>query len=290
MTRKSNFKARVAFSFALASITFFALSCSRNTNFIVETDSDVVSVDANVGSSAADVQSSAEVPQTVSEEPSDFDLEALYNVSEEIELFNGQDLVGWTDENGAEPKGWIVKDGALCLTDPQNGGDLITANVYDNYIFSFEWRFGLDCNSGVKYKIEQPNGKGWIGLEYQIQDDAHVEDGKIEDRKIASLFDVLPASPSSKADAYPAPAEVAPSGEFRSGKIVVAGNHIEHWIDGEKVLSFNVGSAKWNAAKADSKFKNQKNFGLVVSSPILLQCHGYPVEFRNLKLQKLTGK
>ena len=143
---------------------------------------------------------------------------------------------------------------------------------------------------GVKYKIEQPNGKGWIGLEYQIQDDAHVEDGKIEDRKIASLFDVLPASPSSKADAYPAPAEVAPSGEFRSGTIVVAGNHIEHWIDGEKVLSFNVGSDKWNAAKADSKFKNQKNFGLVVSSPILLQCHGYPVEFRNLKLQKLTGK
>lgn len=127
-------------------------------------------------------------------------------------------------------------------------------------------------------------------MEYQIQDDAHVEDGKVNNRKIASLFDVFPAKESSQASNYPPPLTREPNGDFRQGKIVVFGNNVEHWIDGEKVLEFTIGSNEWNGAKSQSKFKNQKNFGLIATSPILLQAHGYPIDFRSIRIQTLTSK
>ena len=217
-------------------------------------------------------------------------LESDYLASEPQALFNGKDLSGWVNETGGEPKGWTVESGLLRLVDPQNGGDIITDKSFINYILTFEWRFGTACNSGVKYKIEQPNGKGWIGLEYQIQDDANVPDGKIANRTIASLFDVFPARPSSKAERFPTPNTAEPSGDFRTGKIVVADNRVEHWIDGERVLAFTIDSNEWNAAKAKSKFKNQKTFGLVSESPILLQAHGSPIDFKSVTIQTLTRK
>ncbi|MGI6401343.1 MAG: 3-keto-disaccharide hydrolase [Thermoguttaceae bacterium] len=275
-----------AFLIVAALATVSSVSCKRDSNVVIIEDptTSAVAIQTEPATTANEESQSA-VDTGV-----DFVLENLYDVSETIDLFNGQNLDGWTNETGGEPEGWIVKNEALCLVDPDNGGDIITKDVFDNYVFSFEWRFGLECNSGVKYKIEQPNGKGWVGLEYQVQDDAHVEDGKIDNRKIASLFDVLAAKESTRASEYPAPTEAAPSGKFRGGKIVVAGLHVEHWLDDECVLAFEIGSDEWSAAKAKSKFRNQKNFGLVESSPLLLQCHGYPVEFRNLKLQKLTPK
>lgn len=223
-------------------------------------------------------------------ESSDADLESLAIISSPRELFNGKDLTGWVNETGGDPQGWIVESGLLRLYDPANGKDLLTKDVFTNYILTFEWRFGKECNSGIKYKIEQPNQRGWVGLEYQIQDDANVEDGKIANRKIASLFDVLSAKESTKNSSFPVPKSKEPSGEFRQGKIVVLGNRVEHWIDGEKVLSFAIGNEEWNAAKTQSKFKNQKNFGTVVTSPILLQAHGYPIDFKSVTIQNLVPK
>ena len=205
-------------------------------------------------------------------------------------LFNGENLDGWTNETGGAPgSGWRVEDGLLRMVDPANGGDLLTKERFANYVFSFEWRFGRACNSGVKYKIEQPNGKGWVGLEYQIQDDANVEDGKIAKRRVASLFDVFPAAETKSAASFPAPTDDAPSGEFRKGKIVVFENSVEHWLDGERVLAFTVGDDAWAAAKAESKYKKQATFGTAASSPILLQEHDYPIDFRNVEIQELKA-
>ncbi|MBQ8286866.1 MAG: DUF1080 domain-containing protein [Thermoguttaceae bacterium] len=205
-------------------------------------------------------------------------------------LFNGENLDGWTNETGGAPgSGWQVADGLLRMVDPANGGDLLTKERFANYVFSFEWRFGRACNSGVKYKIEQPNGKGWVGLEYQIQDDANVEDGKNAKRRVASLFDVFPASETKSAASFPAPTDDAPSGEFRKGKIVVFENSVEHWLDGERVLAFTVGDDAWAAAKAESKYKKQATFGTAASSPILLQEHDYPIDFRNVEIQELKA-
>lgn len=205
-------------------------------------------------------------------------------------LFNGENLDGWTNETGGAPgSGWRVEDGLLRMVDPQNGGDLLTKERFTNYVFSFEWRFGRACNSGVKYKIEQPNGKGWVGLEYQIQDDANVEDGKIAKRRVASLFDVFPASETKSAASFPAPTDDAPTGEFRKGRIVVFENAVEHWLDDERVLAFNVGDDAWTAAKAESKYKKQATFGTAASSPILLQEHDFPIDFRNVEIQELKA-
>ncbi len=173
------------------------------------------------------------------------------------------------------------------LTAPEGSGDLFTRDSFKNYVFEFEFRFGKECNSGVKYKLARPNGKGWLGLEYQVQDDANVADGQIANRKIASVFDVLPATELKNVPA--APTEAAPTGDFRSGKIVVCGRNVEHWLDGERVLAFEIGSETWNAGKANGKFKNQKTFGEVESSPILLQCHGYPVDYRNVKIREILA-
>lgn len=278
---------RVKNSFFLPVFFLFtasALSCRNDERVVIEADADVTDRVVNYAETRRQFDSDS---STVA---MNANLDSSFAISESLELFNGQDLDGWTDETGSAPKGWTVKNGVLCLTDPQNGGDLLTRDAFDNFVFSFEWRFGLGCNSGVKYKIERPNEKGWLGLEYQIQDDANVEDGKIPKRRIASLFDMFEAETSSKASDYPSPTEKSPSGNFRSGKIVVKGNRVEHWIDGECVLTFEIGSDEWNEAKDNSKFKNQKKFGLVESSPLLLQCHGHPIEFRNLRLLKLEKR
>ena len=117
-----------------------------------------------------------------------------------------------------------------------------------------------------------------------------MEDGKVENRKLASLFDILPARASSQSSQYPAPSQKEPSGEFRRGKILVVGNHVEHWLDDECVLSFEVGSSEWNEAKGTSKFKKIEDYGKTEQAPILLQSHGYPVDFRNLTIQEITPK
>ena len=284
----------------LTSLSTLSASCSKRSDIVVVNPS--LTQESTQSQSTQDPildylsrHANAPMPQnfpkaTTTSSSQGETIEPSYVASEPRNLFNGVDLKGWNNETGGSPKGWTVESGLLRLSDPENGGDLLSNESFTDFILTFEWRFGLECNSGIKYKIEQPNGKGWIGLEYQIQDDAHVADGKIDNRKIASLFDVFPAKESSKISDFPVPSEKEPNGEFRQGKIVVVGNKVEHWIDGEKVLTFTIDSEEWNIAKSQSKFKNQKNFGLVGSSPILLQAHGYPIDFKSVTIQTLTPK
>lgn len=264
-----------------------SLSCSSNINIVLEPDADATTTVATKETTYAQMAKKGAMEEACNSSPSEWKLKSHYKVTDQVDLFDGVTLNGWKAASGNVPQGWIVEKGLLRLVAPENGDDLITIDSYDAFICSFEWRFGRSCNSGIKYKIERQNDQAWVGLEYQIQDDANVDDGKIDDRKIASLFDVLPAMKSSKVDDFPPPTSDAPSGSFRRGQIIVAGSHIEHWIDDECVLSFEIGSDEWNEAKKSSKFKNQNNFGLIESSPILLQCHGYPIDFRNITLKKL---
>lgn len=289
-------------------LTLLNISCStRDTTTFIPSDSDEEST-IQFSKKKGDVLSYLDSHQNLDLSPStsvfsksnnssnlskkyeEEDLETRYKASEVINLFNGKDLTGWVNESGASPQGWAVQDGLLRLVDPHGGRDLLTKESFSNYILTFEWRFGKECNSGIKYKIEQPNQRGWIGLEYQIQDDLNVDDGRIANRKIASLFDMLAAKESSQNSKYPAPITNEPSGDFRQGKIVVFENQVEHWLDGEKVLAFSIGTNEWEAAKKQSKYKTQKNFGLVSSSPILLQAHGYPIDFKSVTIQILSDK
>ena len=275
----------------LNAVLLSAVSCSRTPDYVLEPN---ISPNlSNPSSSVSDEPTPTLQTLTASDEKTSSSiLETLkenFTIFEPVDLLNGNSLENWRSLSGEEPNGWILENDILRLTNPQNGNDLVTKSSFSNFIFSFEWRIGLECNSGVKYKLT-PHKESWVGLEYHIQDDAHVEDGKIENRKLASLFDILPARASSQSSQYPAPSQKEPLGEFRRGKILVVGNHVEHWLDDECVLLFEVGSPEWNEAKGKSKFKKIENYGKTEQAPILLQSHGYPVDFRNLTIQEITPK
>ncbi|MCL2349768.1 MAG: DUF1080 domain-containing protein [Planctomycetaceae bacterium] len=202
-----------------------------------------------------------------------------YQIGGEIKLFNGKNLDNWVFKDGKPvTAGWVVEDGGLVLKKPGTG-DIFTKDHYENYILEFDWSNGEKCNSGVKYKMFKSGGNNWLGLEYQIQDDPHVADGKVPKLTTAGLFDVF--APTGEA-------KLKPLGEINQGKIVVCGDHVEHWLNGASVLTFEIGSDNWKEHKAGSKFKNDAQYGLVNAGPIMLQDHGFPVRFSRVVLRPLT--
>ncbi len=205
-------------------------------------------------------------------------------------LFDGQTLDGWRGfHKDKVPAGWAVEDGCIKKLQAegelgQAGGDLITVDQFDNFEFSIEWKLSKGGNSGIKYLVSEslpPTGKSGVSFEYQVLDDESHPDAKAGiagNRTVASLYDLIPASKDKK---------VNPVGEFNQTRIVVKGNHIEHWLNGVKVLEFERGSEKLKQHIAASKFKTTKGFGETAKGHLLLQDHGDAVWYRNIKIRAL---
>lgn len=201
-----------------------------------------------------------------------------------IPLFDGHSLEGWRRYGKADAAGtrWIVEDGMLTLPerDPASkagSGDLITKETFDRFELVWEWKVSPGGNSGVKYYVVEDQ-KSAIGHEYQIIDDQRHADAKIgAERQTASLYDVLP--PSSPA--------MKPAGEFNTSRIVANGRTVEHYLNGERVLTYELGSPALKAAIADSKFKDVARFGTLQNGHILLQDHGDRVWYRNIRVRRL---
>lgn len=193
-----------------------------------------------------------------------------------VPLFNGVDLTGWTNVKGDAPgDGWKVVDGAIFRE--KGSGDLYVDGKFENFILEFEFKISEKGNSGVKYRSWNADGFG-LGCEYQVYDD--INDEKNPPRyQTASLYDVVPPREGTaklKMD------------EYNRAKIVVAGNHIEHYLNGELTVSITVGSREWKELVAKSKFKDTKEFGTTKIGRILLQDHGNQVWFKNIRVTKLT--
>ncbi|WP_445192284.1 3-keto-disaccharide hydrolase [Sphingomonas sp. Tas61C01] len=200
-------------------------------------------------------------------------------------LWDGRTGAGWRSaKGGAFPtKGWSIANGALSVTG--GGGDIVTATPYRNFELSVDFRIAEGANSGIKYRIA-PDGSG-IGLEYQLLDDARHPDAKMGrdgNRTLASLYDLIPAS--NLLDPASPGKRINPPGEWNRAVIVVRGNHVEHWLNGFKMVAFERGSPAFRAAVSQSKFANVAGFGEWPESPILLQDHGDHVDFRSIKLRK----
>jgi hypothetical protein len=194
-------------------------------------------------------------------------------------LFDGTTTNGWhTFKKQSFPeKGWVVEDGWLhCLA--KGGGDLISEAEYDDFELLWDWKLAPSGNSGVKYFVLESRNQV-LGHEYQMLDDERQPGVKKGNRKqfTAAFYDVLP----------PGPTQVKPPGEINSSRILVKGNHVEHWLNGEKVLEYECGSDVVKAAVAASKFKNVAGFGDKVKAHLLLQDHQSEVWFRNVKLREL---
>jgi hypothetical protein len=204
-------------------------------------------------------------------------------------LFNGKapiGLRGLTKANAFQ-SGWTVDKGALVLTKEiktdgkVTGGDLMATVAYDDFEFSFEWKIQVSGDTGVMYFARGAMGMKPQGLEYQIIDDVHNPDGLKGGpiKQTGALYGILPAP--ALADKTVHPAE-----QWNEGRILVQGQHVEHWLNGSKVLEFNLGPELIKAATA-AKSKLPAGFERKVKSAVVLLDQGEGVAFRNLKIRPL---
>jgi Domain of Unknown Function (DUF1080) len=197
-------------------------------------------------------------------------------------LFDGVSTKGWRGLGKTDfPKqGWRVEEGELQLVKENGktgGGNIITEDLYSDFELTCEWKISPGGNSGIKYNL--PNPAKDVGCEYQVLDDGKNHDATLHEgtRTAASLYDVIAPSADKK---------INPVGEWNQTRIVVQGNHVEHWLNGVKVVAFDFGSDDLKAKIAESKFKTVAGWGVKTKSPILLQDHGDAVSFRNMKIKE----
>lgn len=205
-------------------------------------------------------------------------------------LFNGKDTNGWRGAKLDEfpQKGWKVENGVLKVlasggAESTNGGDIVTKRPYKNFILKVDFKITKGANSGIKYFVDTNLNKGAgsaIGCEFQILDDTRHPDAKLGvkgNRTLGSLYDLIPA-PEDKPFVFD---------EFNTAMVIVEDNHVEHWLNGVKLLKYDRNSQQWNALVAYSKYKNWPNFGNPSEGLILLQDHGDEVWFKNIKILEL---
>jgi hypothetical protein len=198
-------------------------------------------------------------------------------------LFDGKTIDKWRGYQQKDMTGarWTVEpDGCLSLPpakDEKGIRDIVTLKPYGDFELAFDWKIAPGGNSGVKYLVSEDHSSA-VGHEYQTIDDDKHPDAKVKDNhKTGSFYDVLPA-PTAKPKAI---------GEINQSRILVKGNHVEHWLNGSKVLSYELDSDDLRKAIAASKFKKVPGFDKAKRGYLLLQDHGDAVCFRNIKVRDL---
>ena len=180
----------------------------------------------------------------------------------------------WQSGNaGKVNEAWSLKEGVLHLdkTGKKRAGNLLTKKDYFDFELRFEWKISKGGNSGVKYRTTK-----LLGFEFQVIDDASRAASK-DSHSAGSLYDLVPAAATK---------ELKPPGEWNSSRIVAKGPHIEHWLNGAKVVEVKLEGDDWETRFAKSKYKKIPGFA-AKPGPILLQDHGNSVWYRKLQVKEL---
>ncbi len=195
-------------------------------------------------------------------------------------LFDGQTTAGWRGyRKDHMPDGWQVKDDCLVRVGP--GGDIITEGEFDNFELELEWRICAAGNSGIFYRVNEDfDWPFFTGPEFQVLDNAEHADGRSP----------LTSAGSNYALHAPLRDVTAPVGFFNRVRIVCNGPHVEHWLNGVKIVEYELWTDEWKQMVADTKFKAWPNYGLMKEGHIVLQDHGDRVWYRNIKIRPLGTK
>jgi hypothetical protein len=206
-----------------------------------------------------------------------------------ILLFDGHSLEGWRSFNKKSPpaKGWEVAGDCLHHLPKGGGGDIISEREFNDFELEWDWKVAPGANSGLKYFISESRKnkdgqllKGPIGHEYQLIDDNLHEDALRGPKwQTASFYDVL--APTNRV--------LNPVGSFNHSRVLIRGNHVEHWLNSGLVLSYELGSPEVLEAVAKSKFNKVQSFGEKITGHILLQDHGDEIWFKNVKIHPLSA-
>lgn len=204
------------------------------------------------------------------------------NSPEVVKLFDGKTLQGWTNAAGqaispCEAHGWKAENGELVRKG--RGGTIYTAGEYENFILEFEWKIAKGGNSGVKYRVKHYEKglwghSGWLGFEYQIYGDRNPNAWKGKG-SAGALYAIYAPNDKKK---------LADHNTYNTAKIVVCGTHIEHWLNGEKIVEADTASEEFAKHLKASKFNQVPDFGRNRKGRIQIQDHGSNVAYRNIRL------
>ena len=212
-----------------------------------------------------------------------------------ILLFDGKSFEGWRGlgREGIPEGHWTIEAGAIKKVPSNNvplqedgqplvGGDLMTIQTFDNFELFLEWKITPAGNSGIKYNVSEemstahPPEHAALGFEYQILDDHGHPDAQVgAQHTTAALYDLI----------APQGENLKPPGEFNTARIVLNGNHGEHWLNGVKVLEYDLDTPEMEARIAASKYKNIRDFSKKRRGHIVLQDHTTASWFRNIKIR-----
>jgi hypothetical protein len=192
-------------------------------------------------------------------------------------LFDGKTTDGWRGyRKQAMTDGWKAVDGAL--TRVGQGGDIVTNDQFQDFELAFEWKVNAGGNSGVFIRASEETPTVWNNsAEYQILDNAGHKDGASPITSTASNYAMY--APSKDVS--------HPAGQWNTSRIIARGTHVEHWLNGEKVVEYEVGTGDWQALYQKSKFNKYPSYGQVRRGHIALQDHGDFVAYRNIKIRPL---
>ena len=210
-----------------------------------------------------------------------------------ILLWDGKSFDGWRGLNREDvPEGhWRIEDNSIHKIaqgevpvqadgQPVRGGDLMTKETFQNYEFSFEWNVAPGANSGIKYNVDESmsRGGGALGFEYQVIDDGGHADGAKVTHQAGDLYEIYSSNDQKM---------LKPVGEWNHGKIVFDGNRGEHWLNGKKIVEYELGSEDFAERFAKSKYTRHEGFADRKKGHIVLQDHNDAAWYRNLKLKVL---